>query len=280
MSVVESASAMTNEEYHASDDLSSSQIASYVEDPLQWYHWYVAKDWKRAPTKAMRFGTSVHDMVEHSLPLMVKSGGWDNIVREIPASVLNADGHCKGKAWTDWQKENPAEVYFKPWEQNPLRVVWDNLMANSGIRDFIAASRKEVSHHWIEDGIGPCKIKLDAVDGAVFCDWKTTCKKTKREFEAEIVRRGYDLRLAFYRWGYRDLFNAEPTIYIVAINTSGGYQVKPYRMPSCWLDDAEARLILTIDEMHRFDLASFLDAEIQQLEQPNYSKVNLDELDD
>ena len=266
--------------YHASEGKSSSEVSTYLDDPIVWFHRYVLRDWKQEPTKAMKLGTGVHDMIEYSLPLMVQLGGWDTLVREIPQEVLNKDGHCKGKAWTDWQEANPAEIYFKPWEPNPLRIVWDNLMANKAIREFIEKSRKEVSHHWNDEDFGPCKMKLDAVAFPTFCDWKTTCKKTRREFELDIVRRSYDIRLAFYRRGFRDLFQADPEVYIVAINTSGGYKVTPYRMPTEWLDDAEARLYLTIDEMERFDLAAYLDAKIQPLTQPAFSKVNFDELDD
>jgi len=269
-----------NATYHASEGLSSSEIAAYENDPAEWYHWYVLRDWQRPQTKAMKLGTGVHDMIETSMPLMVAMGGWDMLVREIPREVLNADGHCKGSAWTNWKEENPAEVYFKPGEPNPLRLVWDNLMACSFTRGLLAQSRKEVPHHWIEEGAGHCKVKFDAVMPPVFCDWKTTCKKTQREFELDIVRRSYDLRLAFYRWGYRDLFGEEPDVSIVAINTSGGYKVTPYRIRSEWLDDAEARLILTLDKMRRFDLAAYLDAEPKCLNQPNFSKVNFDELDD
>jgi hypothetical protein len=228
----------------------------------------------------MKLGTGVHDMIEYSLPLMVALGGWDALVREIPRDVLNADGHCKGKAYTDWAKANPAEIYFKPWEQNPLRTVWDNLMANAATREYIEKSRKEVAHFWLDEDFGRCKCKFDALLVPTFVDWKTTCKKTKFAFEKEVVDRAYDLRLAFYRRGYRSLFDSEPDVFIVAINTNGGYKVTPYRLPSEWLDDAEARLYLTIDEMDNFDLAKYLDAKPQILKQPNYSKVNFDELDD
>lgn len=269
-----------NSLYHATHGRSSSEIAAFKNDPIEWYHWYVARDWKRAPTKAMKLGTGVHEMIEVSLPLMVALGGWETLVREIPQDVLNKDGHCKGKAWTEWQEANPAEIYFKPWEPNPLRLVWDNLMANKATREFIEKSRKEVEHFWTDEDFGPCKVKFDALAIPAFCDWKTTCKKTQREFEQDIVRRAYDLRLAFYRRGYRDLVGEEPRAHIVAINTSGGYRVAPYRIPDAWLDDAEARLILTIDEMDRFNLDEYLNSEVKLLNQPNYSKVNFDELDD
>lgn len=280
MSTIVDINDSANAQYHASEGLSSSEIAAYEDDPAQWFHWYRLRDWERAPTNAMKLGTGVHDVIEYSLPLMVTLGGWDTLVRQIPKTVLNADGHCKGSAWNAWKAENPAEIYFKPWEPNPLSLVWDNLMANSFTRNFIAKSRKEVAHFWTDEDFGPCKVKFDAVNCPVFCDWKTTCKKTKREFELDIVRRSYDVRLAFYRIGFRAMFDSEPDVYIVAINTSGGYRVTPYRIPSEWLDDAEARLILIVDEMQRFDIAAYLDSEPQVLRQPNFSKVRFDELDD
>lgn len=268
--------------YHESDGLASSQITEYKDDPVQWYHWRVLKDWKREPTKAMKLGTTIHDMIEFAVPHMASMGGWESLVSEIPADVLNKDGHCKGSAWNEWKDANPAEIYFKPWEQNPLRLVWDNLLACSFTRDLITGSRKEVAHHWHDEDFGLCKVKFDAlaISQPLFADWKTTCKKKQHAFEKDIVDRCYDMRLAFYRRGFRDLFGEDPRIYIVAINTSGSYRVTPFELPRDWLDDAEARLILTVDEMRRFDLDAYLDSKPKTLNQPNFSKVNFDELDD
>lgn len=267
--------------YHDRDELCSSEVAAYLNDPIEWWHQYKAKDWPRKePTVAMAFGTKVHEMAEHTLPAMIKARGWDSFIKPIPATVLNDQGHCKGKTWTDWKAANPAELYLKPDEQNPFVQIWEHLTANTWCKSIIEHGQKEVEHIWHDADLGcDCRIKMDVSVSNVLADWKTTHKKSKRQFEDEIFDRKYDVRLALYRRGFRDLYQVDPEIFIVTINTKGGYKVTPYRMPDTWLDDAEAKLILTVDEMRRFNLSRYLDAAPVELEQPKYAVLNLESVE-
>lgn len=255
--------------YHDRPELSSSQVASFLGDPIEWYHVHVAKDWPRMqPTAEMRLGTDVHAMIEH--------GGSDAIVKEIPSNVLNADGHCKGKAWTDWKAANPANVYLKPGEPNPLKTIWEHLLANAWCRDVIEHADKEVEHIWNDPDLGPCRVKFDAVIGGTVIDWKTTTKRCARTFAADCYARFYDVRLALYRRGHTDRFGTMPEVVIVAIETSGGMKVTPYKMPADWLDEADARLILAVDDMRRFNLDRYLDQSPVDLVKPRYATFNLE----
>jgi hypothetical protein len=267
--------------YHDRPELSSSEVAAYLDDPIQWWHQYKMKDWPRKePTMAMAFGTKIHEMAEHTLPAMIKARGWDSFIKKIPATVLNADGHCKGKTWTQWKEANPAELYLKPDEQNPFVQIWEHLMANSWCRAIIEHGQKEVEHFWHDEDLGcNCRIKLDVALNNVLTDWKSSRCKTKWKFENDVFERKYDVRLALYRRGFRDAYGVNPEIYIVAINTSGGYKVTPYRMPETWLDDAEAKLILTVDEMRRFNLSRYLDVAPVELEQPKRAVLNLESVE-
>lgn len=256
-------------EYHDHDSLSSSQIAAFVCDPLLWYYTYSARTWPRPePSPEMAFGTAVHRMIE--------IGDRNAVVKRIPPDALNVDGHCKGKAWLEWKQANPADIYLKPGEQDPLSLIGNHLQANSWCREVIERSRKEVEHYWQDDDFGPCRAKFDAVTNGMLVDWKTTSRPDARTFAAEINARAYDLRMAFYRRGYRDKYGSEPEVYFVAICTTGGYSVTPYRLPNDWLDDAEARLIIAVDDMRRFSLGRYLDACPQVLDQPKWSKFQLE----
>lgn len=256
--------------YHDRPELSSSQVASFLSDPIEWYHVHVAKDWPRiSPTKEMQFGTDVHAMIEH--------GGSDAIVKEIPADVLNDQGHCKGKAWTDWKAANPANVYLKPGEPNPLATIWAHLQANAWCRDVIQNAEKELEHIWNDPDLGPCRVKFDAVLGGTIVDWKTTTNGCARTFAADAYARFYDVRLALYRRAHRDLYGTDPEVVIVAIETSGGMKVTPYRMPDAWMEEAEARLILAVDDMRHFDLNRFLNQVPVNLEKPRYATFSLEQ---
>lgn len=267
--------------YHDRIELSSSEVAAYLNDPIEWWHQYKAKDWPRKePTVAMTFGTKVHEMAEHTLPAMIKARGWDSFIKFVPETVLNYQGHRKGGTWTAWKEANPAELYLNHGEQNPFVQIWEHLTANSWCRAIIEHGQKEVEHIWHDADLGcDCRIKMDVSVSNVLADWKTTHKTSKYLFEREIFERKYDVRLALYRRGFRDLYQVDPEIFIVAINTKGGYKVTPYRMPDTWLDDAEAKLILTVDEMRRFNLSRYLDVAPVELEQPKYAVLNLESVE-
>jgi hypothetical protein len=260
--------------YHSRHELSSSEVACYLTDPIVWYHRYCLKDWPRdKPSEAMQFGTMVHRMIE--------IGGCDAIVKEIPAEVLNEQGHCKGKTWLDWKAANPADCYIKPGEPNPLKMVWDNLQANTWCRAIIENAAKETEHFWHDaDLASECRMKCDAILNGLLIDWKTTSKTNARTFAADAAARFYDVRLALYRRGFRDKFGCDPEVCIVAIATDAGCKVTPYRMPDSWLEDAEARLILAVDEMSRFSLDRYLDCGPVDLVQPRWATFDLESVDE
>lgn len=262
--------------YHDRPELCSSEVAMFLQDPIKWFHVYKLGDWEVERTKPMRLGTTVHDMLEYSLPIMMQRKGWESIVKEIPRDVLNADGHCKGNAWKLWQLDNPAEIYYKPGEENPLRLVWDHIMANTFCRELVECGDKEQEHYWTDEDLGDCRIKTDVIHVRKLADWKTTCKREARAFAADAFTRSYDVRLALYRRGFRNMFGFDPEVYVVAICTSGSMAVTPYRMPDSWLEDAEAKLLLTVDEMRHFSLGRYLDCAPVELVQPRYAVLDLE----
>lgn len=250
--------------------LRSSSISTYIDKPIYWYHTEVLCDWpKEQASKEMGFGTAVHKMIE--------LGGWEYMgIREIPRKVLNADGHCKGKAWTEWKEANPADTYIKPGEINTLRVIWEHLQANTWCREIIDLSSKEVKHLWEDNDFGLCKVKMDAVCPQILVDWKTTSCRTRARFANEIVERAYDVRMAFYRRAFKDKYGHSPVVYLLAIRNSGGFEVASWQLTDAWLDDADARLIFTVDEMKRFDLAEYLNRPPELLTQPRWSQTDLE----
>lgn len=257
-------------DYHARPELSSSQVAAYLRDPIEWWHHYIAKDWPRPkPSAAMEFGTAVHRMIE--------VGSLESVVRQIPQEVLNEQGHCKGKAWLEWRAANQADIYLKPGEANPLSHIWHHLHCSLYCQEIIRYAEKEVEHIWNDDDLGPCRVRFDAVIYNSIIDWKTTTKKCARTFAADAAGMHYDVRLALYRRAFRHKYGISPEVVIVAIETEGGYGVSPYRMPDAWMDEAEAKLIVTVDDMRRFSLTNYLNQPVVELSKPRWANFTFEE---
>ncbi len=69
-----------NEEYHATDGTSSTEIATFLEDRLKWYEIYkLGTRAKDPPTAAMRLGTFVH--------LMCELGGPEHVSATVPENL-------------------------------------------------------------------------------------------------------------------------------------------------------------------------------------------------
>lgn len=257
--------------YHDRDELSSSQIAAFLDDPIKFYHQHVVRDWpKDEPTPAMRFGTAVHRMIE--------LGGWEHIVREIPADVLNADGHCKGRSWTDWKAANAAEQYLKPGERNPFAEIMANLQANQRTSRWLnfPAKSKEVQHFWTDEQSGiECRGMFDVLDfegfsQVVLVDWKTTTAVDPRGFQREICDRNYDIRLAFYRRGVMAMSGHVPDVVVIAIQNQPGYAIQPYEIPREWLDEADEQLMGVMNRIDLFRIENELDRPILTIEKPRW----------
>lgn len=260
-------------DYHDRPELSSTQIAAYLRDPILWYHHYIAKDWPKPEASAeMALGTIIHKACE--------IGSLDQAcrIKHIPPEVLNADGHCKGKAWTDWKSANPADKYLKPGETDNLEIIWQHLQEHWFCRRIIAEAEKEVEHIWHEPYLGDCRCRFDAVLNDVLIDWKTTRASSQSEFEREVAYHFYDVRLALYRLAFLNLYGTVPDVHLVAIQTSGGCGVNVYRLTDEWLSDAEARLIVAVDDMRRFNLSRYLNQPVVDLQQPKYLKTKLESI--
>jgi len=166
--------------YHDRTELSSTQVAKFMDDPIAFYEMHVTGERKReAPTEAMKFGTSVHEMIE--------LGGPDKMpIAVIPREVLNKDGHKRGKAWTQWKAEQPDDaLLYKEGEAIPWTKIWVSLLANEECVPWLASDRKEEEFYWQDSASGlQCRAKLDVVDASKIVDWKTTRSVDPRGFQS------------------------------------------------------------------------------------------------
>ena len=256
-------------DYFSRPGLSGSQVATYLADPIKWYHQYIAKDWPfDPPTPAMQFGTMVHSMLETGGPVplcvAVKPDGLDLRTKE-------------GKAWLAGAKEEERTIIDSDQWQS-LNRIWEHVRSNGWLFASLLSGTPEMEFYWDDDDLGECKGKIDLLtDAGAIIDWKTTSCRTEHAFINEIVSRSYDVRMALYRRAVREMtHNDFPPVYLVSIQTTGGNSVQAFRLSEDWLEDAEARLIVAVDEMREFNLAAHLNRPPKTISQPRYSVLNLE----
>lgn len=265
-------------DYHSRNELSSSQIADFLQDPIKWYHVHQLRDWPRdEPTKAMRFGTDVHRMIELGGPEALK-------IYEVPRDVLNKDGHRKGKPYTEWAASLPAGATILPsGELNPFQIIWDNMRANPFVAAAIEQGEAEKEIFWTDSETGiRCRMKADKVFHQCFLDWKTTTSISPMAFQSEIYRRFYDIRLAFYRRGIKAHTGKSMRVLVVAIQNSPGHGCRVFELSPEWLEEADARLSRALECIANFDIDLELRSDPVLLSAPRWARYQneFDSLED
>lgn len=264
-------------DYHSRFELSSTQIAAFLEDRIKWHHQHQVRDWpKDEPTAAMRFGFAIHKMLEIGT-------GPDSIAVDIPRDVLNADGHCRGNAWTAFKACFSDGVQFiKPGELNPYKLIWESLMACEFTRTAIEQGTKEQELFWTDSETGiQCRMRADVIMPWYFLDWKTTASLDIRAMQSDFYRRHYDIRLAFYRRGLVANGHTDLKVVIGAIHNKPGFGVLPIELSPQWMEQADARLTKTLLDISTFDILDEANPEPIMLSAPNWARYDAEyELED
>lgn len=258
-----------NEEYHQRPELSSTQMAMFIDDPVAFHFIHQVGTWpKPEPTEAMKFGTSVHEMIE--------LGGPDKMpIVVIPREVLNKDGHRRGKAWTNFKEDNPDALFFKEGERIPWFEIWNNLNANENCKRWIECERKEEEFYWQDKVSGlHCRAKLDVVSDLPIVDWKTSRHVDPRGFQAACYQMHYPERLCFYRRGFEAKYGTRPPAVAVAIENKGSYRVQPFEISEQWLEQADETLSRVLDSIAALDIESELNKPIIEVSAPKWAKFD------
>jgi len=264
---------LSMEGYHKRPELSSSQLADFLDDRLQWYRVHVTKEWKKKKTSALERGSLTHEFIEEGMTVVL-SGRMDELVRRVPAHVLNEQGHRKGKTYTDWTNDHPARVYLVGDEPNPFEHIMRNIDANRYLRDLLKHHDKEVTLVWVcpETGLS-CRVRVDLLDRRFILDWKTCRELYWSKFAKEAERLHYVRRLAFYQMAVKWVFGEEDfrRVMVVAIKNCGGYAVQPYEIPPSWLKTARAEALETMRRISKFDIELELNRAVVTLPQPGFN---------
>ncbi len=199
---------ISNEDYHAGEGVSSTQLVDFVENPRLYYEKYIAKTIAREETPALRWG-SVMDTI------LLEPEKASDLVVVVPGEVLSADGSRKGKKYTDWLANQGGKIPLKAsdWDdvQAQVAAVWNCPPAV----DWLVASQRQKSLYWIDqqqDGDHKllCKCRYDGiVGGRGFFDLKTTCEPLHK-FRYSVTKYKYLLRLGWYALGYAFSYNEWP----------------------------------------------------------------------
>lgn len=234
---------MSNEDYHARPEFSSSQLKDMLRSGAHFYSNHILKEVERESSAAMNFGTLVHtlflepDQFENEFVIAPK---FDKRTKAGKEEAAAWEAAHQGKILiTEEQKtdamrmaENLKQLSSYADMQSNYGMAEASIFFNDPVYDL--ALRVRLDYH-----IAPCK----ALPNGLILDVKTTTDARPTEFSRSCAKFSYDLSAAMYREGFQQYYKTAekpPFIFLVA-ESAIPYNVKQYKAADLFLSVGESR---------------------------------------
>lgn len=265
----------SNEDYHAGEGLSNSQLSDFADSPARYHAIYIAKTLPKSESTAdQKIGTLLHELV--------LEGEFKSAVA-IPRDVLNKDGHRKGLAWTQWAADHDGQVFLTDSQRSDLLEMANAIEAHPAARELLMQDgESEVALRMKCPITGLLlRCKLDRWSpGRFIADLKTTRDPSPRGFASSVDTFGYHRQQAFYGRIAGSYCDANPPFFFVAIGKTKPYRVEVYRLKNEFAADGEAeyekllRQLAKCHETGNWNYPHF--GSVLELPKPNYMNYQSD----
>lgn len=232
---------MTNEDYHARPEISSSDVKAVASKSLA--HWK-GKVWK--DSSAFALGSAVHALVLEAEKNLVIRGPEDRRGNKWKVDKLAAD--IDGKILLTEGDYDLAQAIAVP------------LINHEVVKGFISQPDFVAEGSFFAtDPVTNVKIKCRPdgfvpSSGVVF-DIKTTRDASPDGFPREIRSYNYDLQAAFYLRCLRAAGYDANTFIFVCVEKEAPYAVCLHALTDRYLEAADLRVTETLEKIHRAEAA-------------------------
>jgi len=172
---------MTNQDYHKTPEISSSNLKDLLVSPL---YFKTRKNTENKSTPAMKLGTAVHSAILEP----------ENFYRDIETMpTFKGTGSVKKKA--EWKEENKGKTIITAEQNETVLGISQSFNKKPELKELFSGGAAEVSIFWDDWKVRPDYLKDDLV-----VDLKTTSKPLN-EFNKSCANYMYDLSAWFYCYG-------------------------------------------------------------------------------
>ena len=201
---------ISNEEYHAREEISSSNIRDILKNPKKFLYKYKGEE-KNEPTKAMEEGTAVHSFFLEN----------NNFHKEYIFKPKGLKGTTKeGK---EWIKDNcNKKILSYEWQEN-LEQMKKSVLDSAGKLIYDNDNYSELSYFWLDlHGIkGKCRPDCISYEKRYVIDLKTTQDASHKGFQNSILKFGYHIQVGWYLRGLKKLnIEIDKFIFVVIEKTA------------------------------------------------------------
>lgn len=234
---------MSNEEYHASPEFSSSQLKDILRSSAHFYSNNILKENERESKKHLDFGTLAHTLFlepEQFENEFVIGPKFDRRTKEGKAEAAAWEAANQGKIIIDQEMlEGATRIAENLRSLSSYEIMQNNPgMAEASIfyTDPIYGLNLRVrpDYHII-----PC----DEFPNGLIMDVKTSTDARPFKFSKSCADFGYDISAAMYREGFQQYYKTEemPEFFFLVAESSAPFNVKQYRASSLFLSIGEQR---------------------------------------
>lgn len=234
---------MSNEEYHASPEFSSSQLKDILRSSAHFYSNNILKENERESKKHFDFGTLAHTLFlepEQFENEFVVGPKFDRRTKEGKAEAAAWEAANQGKIIIDQEMlEGATRIAENLRSLSSYEIMQNNPgMAEASIffTDPIYGLNLRVrpDYHII-----PC----DEFPNGLIMDVKTSTDARQFKFSKSCADFGYDISAAMYREGFQQYYKTEemPEFFFLVAESTAPFNVKQYRASSLFLSIGEQR---------------------------------------
>lgn len=243
----------TANEYHSNiRRVSRSMLVDFIQSPNLYYRRYVQRDpaWQQASSSAMELGTLVHAAVLEGKRL-------EDLVHVIPDSVLNADGHRKGKEWLSWKSIHDDKPQFKESDLAVPREMLKSVKASPAAMAVLGEAghprtRKtgpvEVGIEWEVNGIER-RTRLDRINTTCIVDVKTARSCDLQKINNSLEADGYYIQAADYSMAFEALTGETLPFKFLFIENCVPYRTAVVVIDPKWVDEGKAEVLSALDRL-------------------------------
>ncbi|MDU5771906.1 PD-(D/E)XK nuclease-like domain-containing protein [Acinetobacter sp.] len=234
---------MSNDEYHASPEFSSSQLKDILRSRAHFHSNNILKENERESKKHLDFGTLAHTLFlepEQFENEFVVGPKFDRRTKEGKAEAAAWEAANQGKIIIDQEMLDGAHRIANNLRSLSSYQIMQKFkgMAEASIffTDPVYALNLRVrpDYHII-----PC----DEFPNGLIMDVKTSTDARQFKFSKSCSDFGYDISAAMYREGFQQHYKTEekPEFFFLVAESTAPFNVKQYRASSLFLSIGEQR---------------------------------------
>lgn len=249
---------MSNEEYHARPEFSSSQLKDMLRSGAHFYSNHILKEVESESKASMDFGTLAHtlflepELFESEFVVLPEDAPKRPTETMLKAKNPSPDTLGKIAFWENFEAEHAGKIIVTTEQIQGAQRIVTNLQALSMYADMQNNYGMAEASIFFEDPvfdlqlrirpdwhIAPCK----AFPFGLILDLKTTTDARPNAFSKKCGNFGYDLSAAMYREGFQQYYQTAekpPFIFLVA-ESAIPFNVKQYKASDLFLSVGEAR---------------------------------------